>query len=266
MSFLCMFPPPIRDISIPSCPLPPPVLCCAAERITLLPRPPSYATTPPAIPVIQSTAPGTRNPLLSPQSARRECGGGYADACRRGVTAGTRARRRAKAGGTAQRGEGGGWKGRTGGRENNGPAISYTCLRRRIIRCGRQSRQSRLGLIDQKTKRACRSVSEQTDQRRRRGGEATEVEKEVMGGSRGGREVEGEERNERGKADKEGRMYQRVSLPFFCPFSIPYVAVASGSPPYTVDCNLPVPRPRPTLLPAQIIIHAEISRSGRIGA
>jgi hypothetical protein len=73
-----------------------------------------------------------------------------------------------------------------------------------------------------------------------------EVEKEVMGGSRGGgRKVEGEERNERGKADKEGRTYQRVSLPFLCPFSIPYVAVASGSPPYTVDCNLPVPAPVP---------------------
>ncbi|KAJ7695616.1 hypothetical protein B0H14DRAFT_808130 [Mycena olivaceomarginata] len=99
--------------------------------------------------------------------------------------------------------------------------------------------------LTRKTKRACRSVSEQTDQRRRRGGEAMEVEKEVMGGSRGGREVAGEERNERGKADKEGRMYQRVSLPFLCPFSIPYVTVASGSPPYTVDCNLPVPAPVP---------------------
>jgi hypothetical protein len=85
-----------------------------------------------------------------------------------------------------------------------------------------------------------------------------EVEKEVMGGSRGGgRKVEGEERNERGKADKEGRTYQRVSLPFLCPFSIPYVAVASGSPPYTVDCNLPVLAPRLTLLPAHIVIHGE---------
>jgi hypothetical protein len=35
--------------------------------------------------------------------------------------------------------------------------------------------------LTKKTKRACRSVSEQTDQRRRRGGEAMEVEKEAMG-------------------------------------------------------------------------------------
>jgi hypothetical protein len=43
--------------------------------------------------------------------------------------------------------EGDGKEGREEERKNNGPAISYTCLRRRIIRCGRQSR---LDLIDQK--------------------------------------------------------------------------------------------------------------------
>ncbi|KAJ7312459.1 hypothetical protein DFH08DRAFT_897038 [Mycena albidolilacea] len=264
MSFLCMFPPPISGL------VPPPARS----------RHPCYATPLSALRYSPGRRRMRRHRLRFQSSSklpqadvnlcfRRSPRAGSAEedtrmhvgaASRQGRERGGEPKRAARH--RAQRGEGRRMGRKDGIREKEQQTCYIYFMH--ASDCASSAAVARVASasLTKKTKRACRSASEQTDQRRRRGGEAMEVEKEVMEGSRGGgRKVEGEERNERGKADKEGRMYQRVSLPFLCPFSTPYVAVASGSPPYTVDCNS-----RPTLLPAQIVIHGETSRSGRIGA